>query len=336
MPGVEGSAARRDGWRCLLSRTMNVVLNVAFPVFAIILAGFLSGKSKLLGAASSEALNKFVYWMALPPVLFLGTARRSIPEIFNGPFIGAFLGSMLLVYALGAVIGRLVYRERTQIQCMQGLNSAFSNTGYMGIPLFLAAFGPDRLAPTILATVIMSAIMVGIAVIWMEFANSHGGGLGKALRDVGRALAKNPLILSTAAGLAWSALLPGVAVPKPIATFCELMGSPAGPCALFAIGLFLASQRLTAGLAEAGWISALKLLVHPALAWVLTQTLFPMDPFWTGSAVILAALPTGALTFVVANQYQTYVERTSSAILVSTVLSVVTLSALLAVYAPAG
>ena len=336
MLGAERSAARRDGWVCLLSRTMNVVLNVAFPVFAIILAGFLSGKSKLLGAASSEALNKFVYWMALPPVLFLGTARRSIPEIFNGPFIGAFLGSMLMVYALGAIIGRLLRRERTQIQCMQGLNSAFSNTGYMGIPLFLAAFGPDHLAPTILATVIMSAILVGIAVIWMEFANSHGGGLGKALRDVGRALAKNPLILSTAAGLAWSALLPGVAVPKPIATFCELMGSPAGPCALFAIGLFLASQRLTAGLAEAGWISALKLLVHPALAWVLTQTLFPMDPFWTGSAVILAALPTGALTFVVASQYQTYVERTSSAILVSTVLSVVTLSALLAVYAPGG
>ncbi|SMH57653.1 hypothetical protein SAMN02982994_4356 [Azospirillum lipoferum] len=315
---------------------MSVVFNVALPVFAIILAGVLSGKAKLLGPASSEALNKFVYWMALPPVLFLGTARRSLPEIFNGPFIGAFLGAMLAVYALGALAGWLIRRDRTQIHCMQGLNAAFSNTGYMGIPLFLAAFGPDHLAPTILATVIMSAVMVGIAVIWLEFANSHGGGLGKALRDVGRALLKNPLIIATALGIAWSALLPGVAVPKPIATFCELMGAPAGPCALFAIGLFLATQKLTAGLAEAGWISAMKLLAQPALTWVLTETLFPMDPFWTGSAIILAALPTGALTFVVAQQYQLYVERTSSAILVSTVLSVVTLSALLAVYAPAG
>ncbi|MBP2232670.1 putative permease [Azospirillum agricola] len=309
---------------------------MALPVFAIILAGVLSGKAKLLGPASSEALNKFVYWMALPPVLFLGTARRSLPEIFNGPFIGAFLGAMLAVYALGALAGWLIRRDRTQIHCMQGLNAAFSNTGYMGIPLFLAAFGPDHLAPTILATVIMSAVMVGIAVIWLEFANSHGGGLGKALRDVGRALLKNPLIIATALGIAWSALLPGVAVPKPVATFCELMGAPAGPCALFAIGLFLATQKLTAGLAEAGWISAMKLLAQPALTWVLTETLFPMDPFWTGSAIILAALPTGALTFVVAQQYQLYVERTSSAILVSTVLSVVTLSALLAVYAPAG
>ncbi|RJF83411.1 AEC family transporter [Azospirillum cavernae] len=315
---------------------MSVVLNVALPVFAIILAGVLSGKAKLLGPASSEALNKFVYWMALPPVLFLGTARRSLSEIFNGPFIGAFLGAMLAVYALGALIGWLVHRERTQILCMQGLTASFSNTGYMGIPLFLAAFGPDHLAPTILATVIMSAIMVGIAVIWLEFANSHGHGLGKALTDVGRALAKNPLIVSTAIGIAWAALLPGVAVPRPIATFCELMGAAAGPCALFAIGLFLAGRSLKADLVEVGWISALKLLVQPALTWALTVTLFPMDPFWTGSAIILAALPTGALTFVVAQQYQIYVDRTSSAILVSTVLSVVTLSALLAVYAPAG
>lgn len=323
---------------------MSIVLNVALPVFAIILAGVLSGKAGLLGPASSEALNKFVYWMALPPVLFLGTARRSLPEIFNGPFIGAFLGAMLAVYALGALIGWLVHRERTQIQCMQGLTASFSNTGYMGIPLFLAAFGPDRLAPAILATVIMSAIMVGIAVIWIEFANSHGGsagsegggGLGKALGDVGRALAKNPLIVSTAIGIAWSALLGGVPVPRPVATFCDLMGAAAGPCALFAIGLFLATRSLKADLVEVGWISALKLLVQPALTWGLTMTLFPMDPFWTGSAIILAALPTGALTFVVATQYGIYVERTSSAILASTILSVVTLSAVLAVYAPAG
>ena len=313
---------------------MSVVINVALPVFAIILAGVLSGKAKLLGPASSEALNKFVYWMALPPVLFLGTARRSLPEIFNGPFIGAFLGSMLLVYALGALLGWLIHRERSQILCMQGLNACFSNTGYMGIPLFLAAFGPDHLAPTILATVIMSAIMVGIAVIWLEFANSQGGGIGKALRDVGRALVRNPLIISTALGLGWSVFLSGVPVPRPIVTYCELMGAAAGPCALFAIGLFLATQSMKANLLEVGWISACKLVVQPLLCWLLIRTLFPLDPFWASSAIILAGLPTGALTFVVASQYRVYVERTSAAILMSTIASVVTLSALLALYAP--
>lgn len=313
---------------------MSVVINVALPVFAIILAGLLAGKAKLLGDAASDALNRYVYWMALPPVLFLGTARRSLDEIFNGPFLGAFLGSMLAIYALGSFLGWLFHRERSQIVCMQGLTAAFSNTGYMGIPLFLAAFGPDHLAPAILATVLMSAVMVGIAVIWLEFANNRSSGVGKALVDVGSALVRNPLIIGTALGVGWSVLLSGVPVPRPIEVFCELMGASAGPCALFAIGLFLAGRSMKADLLEVGWITGLKLVLHPLLAWVLIETLFPLDPFWALSAILLAALPTGALTFVVASQYQVYVERTSSAILVSTVCSVVTLSVLLAIYVP--
>jgi len=313
---------------------MSVVVNVVLPVFAIILAGYLSGKAKLLGSASSEALNKFVYWMALPPVLFLGTARRPLAELLNGPFIGAFLGSMLMVYALAALLGRLLHKEKSEILCMQGLTACFSNTGYMGIPLFIAYFGADQLAPAILATVIMSAIMVGIAVIWLEFAASHGHGLGKALKDVGKAVARNPLIVSTVIGVLWSLLLPQGSVPQPLVTFCELMGAAAGPCALVAIGLFLATRDIRAPIGEIGWVVALKLLLHPLLCWVLIQTLFPMDPFWTASAMVLAALPTGALTFVVATQYRLYIERTSAAILVSTVVSVVTLSVVLALYAP--
>ncbi|WP_029008585.1 AEC family transporter [Azospirillum halopraeferens] len=313
---------------------MSAVLNVALPVFAIILAGFLAGKARLLGDASSEALNKFVYWMALPAVLFVGTARRPLAELFNGPFIGAFLGAMLAVFALGALLGWLLHREKPPVLCMQGLTACFSNTGYMGIPLFLAAFGADQLAPAILATVIMSAVMVGIAVIWLELVQSRGRGVGGALADVGRAVARNPLIVATAAGVAWSVLLPGIDLPRPVVTFCELVGAAAGPCALVAIGLFLAGRPLRASPAELGWIVALKLVLQPALTWLLIDTLFPMDPFWAASAILLAALPTGALTFVVATQYRVYVERTSAAILVSTILSVVTLSALLAVYAP--
>lgn len=314
---------------------MSTVLDVALPVFAIVLAGVLLGTLKLLGPATSEALNRYVYLFALPAVLFLGTARAAPGELLNGPFLGAFLGSMLAVYALGAVLGRVLMRERADVLCMQGLSASFSNTGYMGIPLFLAAFGADRLAPAILATVVMSVVMVGIAVVWLELAASRGNGPLRALADVGRALAKNPLILASAAGAAWSALLPGVELPHPVATFCQIVGPSAGPCALFAIGLFIGTRRLHADWREVGWVVALKLLVQPLLAWMLAATVFAMDPFWTAAAILLAALPTGGLTFVVAQQYGVYVERTSAAILVSTVVSMATLPVVLAVFAAA-
>ncbi|HET8728626.1 MAG TPA: AEC family transporter [Alphaproteobacteria bacterium] len=311
---------------------MSAVFNVALPVFAIILAGYVSGRVGLLGQASSEALNKFVYWIALPPLLFLAMARASLGEILHWPFIGAFLGSVLAVWGLALLIGAAVHRGRAPILTMQGMNASFSNTGYMGIPLFVAAFGEAGLPPASLATVIMSVVAVGIAVVSLELSGADRRGVGRAVGDVVRALARNPLVVAPVLGIAWSET--GVPLPAPVVNFCELTGASASPCALFAIGLFIASRPLAANLAEVGWISALKLFVQPLICWLLIILAFPMEPFWAASAIILAALPTGALTFVVAQQYQVYVERTSAVILVSTVLSVVTLSALLAIYAP--
>lgn len=309
---------------------MQVVLDVALPVFAIVIAGYGGGRT-VLGQAAAPALSAFVYWFALPAVLFLGMARQTLADIFNLPFIGAFLGAMLAVYALGGLLGRLIQRDRPEVHAMQALNSAFSNTGYMGIPLFLAAFGPERLLPAIIATVVMSVVMVGLAVIWIELALSAGRGLGHALADVGKALVKNPLILSSFAGLLWN--LSGLPLPQPMTNFCQLMGAAAGPCALFAIGVFLAGRPLTLAWRQVGWMVPLKLVVQPLLTWALIVTVFPLDHFWTGAALLLAALPTGALTFVVASQYKVYVEPTSQVILLSTIASVPVLSWILVVYA---
>lgn len=309
---------------------MQVVLDVALPVFAIVAAGYAGGRS-VLGQTASTALSAFVYWFALPAVLFLSMARQPLGQIFNGPFIGAFLGSMLMVYFGGALLGRVVRRDSWGVHSLQGLNAAFSNTGYMGIPLFVAAYGADHLLPALIATVVMSVVMVGLAVIWIELAQSAGDGLGHALRDVGKALVKNPLIVSSFAGLAWN--LTGWPVPTPVVNFCQLVGASAGPCALFAIGVFLAGRPLTLAWRKIGWMVPLKLVAQPLLAWALIQTLFPLDHFWTGATLLLAALPTGALTFVVASQYRTYVEETSQVILLSTIASVPVLSVILVLYA---
>ncbi|MDR6292106.1 hypothetical protein E9232_004644 [Inquilinus ginsengisoli] len=312
---------------------MQAVIDVALPVFGIIFLGFFVGRIRLLGRSQSAALNAFVYWIALPALLFLAMARTPVQHILNLNFIGAFLGGVLAVWLIGSVLGALLHRADAGEATMQGMNAGFSNTGYMGIPLFVAAFGPTRgLPPASLATVIMSVVCVGIAVVSLELTGSSGRGILRALRDVLVALLKNPLVVAPVLGVGWS--WAGLSVPAPAVTMLSLLGGAASPCALFAIGLFMAGQALRTGLGEVGWITVLKLLWQPLITWGLAVTVFPMDPFWTASAVILAALPTGALTFVVAQRYGVYVERTSAVILVNTVVSVLTLSLLLAIYAP--
>src|SRR5689334_3358695 len=182
---------------------MSAIIDIVLPVFAIIIAGFL--------------------------------ARRPLSETLNGSFVVAFTGAMLLVYALAWGWGWAQSREPRAAWALQGLNACFPNTGYMGIPLFLAAFGPGGLAPAILATVLNSAVMIGLAVVMLEIDRSAGSGTGRALRDAGRGLLRNPLVMASAAGALWS--LAGLPVSRPLVNFCELLGAAAGPVALFAIGL---------------------------------------------------------------------------------------------------
>ena len=70
-------------------------------------------------------------------------------------------------------------------------------------------------------------------------------------------------------------------------------------------------------------------MLQPVLTFVLVKWVFDVAPIWAEAAIVLAALPAGALVFVLAQQYDTYVERSSAAIVVSTALSVVTVSGLL-------
>lgn len=126
---------------------MSAVINVAIPVFAIMLAGYLAGRFRILGESSSEALNAFVYWFALPPVLFLSMASVPVGEIFDWPFIWTLLSGMAIVAIPSLVLARTLFRNSLGGVTLHGLTGIFANTGYMGIPLFLAAFGPEGALP---------------------------------------------------------------------------------------------------------------------------------------------------------------------------------------------
>lgn len=308
---------------------MQAVLNVALPVFGIILCGYLAGRVKLLGASSSEALNAFVYWFALPPLIFIGMAETPVDRILNIDFI---LTVSIGIAGTGVFVvlgSRFLFSNRGPSNGLHAMTALFSNTGYMGIPLFVAAFGDDRVLPAVTATV-LNMFFYGSMTAWVAAVKDETDRRG-ALEIAGvvlAALAKNPLVVAPVIGIAISAA--GIGVPTPLENLCRILGAAAAPGALFALGLFLVGQRVTAGMAEVGWITFFKLIAQPALTFWLAFYVFEMERFWAVSAVLLAALPTGALVFVTAQQNGVYVQRASAGIVMTTVLSVVTLSALLA------
>jgi predicted permease len=307
---------------------MSAIVNVALPVFAIMLVGYLAGRFGILGPESSEPLNAFVYWFALPPVLFLSMATVPLAEAFNWPFIWTFVLGMAAVALPAVLIARFVFPDRLAGLTLHGLTAIFSNTGYMGIPLFPAAFGPDGTLPAVITTAINAAVVVGLTTLLIELDSKEAKGPVAAIFDAVVAVAKGPLFLAAAAGILWS--WSGLGLPAWFENFAALMGAAAGPAALFAMGLFLYGKPVTSGIGEVGWLVFLKLIVHPLVTWWLAVSVFDLEFELVRGVVLMAALPTGALAFVVAQRYGVFVQRSSAMILVSTVFSVITVSALLA------
>lgn len=307
---------------------MEPVINVALPVFAVILCGYLAGRLGILGQVSSEALNRFVYYFALPPLLFLAVARVPLEQVLNGPFIAAYCGGMVLTSAVACLGAYLLFRRKGLELAFHDFAATYSNTGYMGIPLFMAAFGESGVLPAIIATVINSSLVVACAVAAAELSQSAGRHIGHVAADIGRALATNPLVVAPIAGTMVAET--DIVLPRPIVALGELLGASASPGALFAIGLFLVGRPASEGARELTWLSLFKLIVHPIMIWLLIAMLFPLPPFWAASAILLGALPAGTLVFVIAQRYGVYAERISAVILVSTMFSVITVSWLIA------
>ena len=308
-----------------LESTLAPVFGAVLPVFGLVACGYLAGRFGMVTQASSHALNQFVYAFALPAMLFVAVYRGSLEEILSGAFflavIAATLGTALIGFALSHYGAKAPPAEST----MRALNASFANTGYLGIPLVTVAYGERAALPAALATVATNIISFALAIVCLElFVNPRPGGVRRALSGVVR----SPLIWPIA--LAVLLVFLQIRVPIPIERFATLLAAAAGPCALFAIGLFVSQLSIGAG-ARASWqTSALKLLVHPLLMALLAYLVLPVDAFWAKIAVVCAALPLGATAFVLAQRYRLLEAETSTGAVVSTAASLLTVSLVMA------
>lgn len=318
--------SRANGW-ILGEHDMDALINVAVPVFGIVACGYLAGYFGILAGDSAAALNRFVYYFALPPVLFVFTARAPIGEVLNWPFLGAYLGGSVLTLLVSVAAGVLYFRHSLELLTLQSLTAVFANTAYMGVPLFLAALGPQGVLPAIISTLATTTLFIGGAIAILETVRAPGPAASQISKDVAGTLGRNPLLIAPFLGIAFSYF--SIPIPKAIGNFLDLMAAAAGPGALFALGLSLVGRKLLGDMPEVIWLVVLKLLVHPAMTFLLVTFVFAMDEAWSQAAVILSALPVGALVFVIAQQYDVFVQRASSTIVISTAFSVATISLLL-------
>lgn len=295
------------------------------PFFMLIALGYGSGRTGFFSPEATAYLTKFVFYFALSAMLFRFAANLSLADILDWQFVLAYLSATALVYVFASVValrrGAPVTEAAVEAQC-----AVIGNVGFLGIPMLALLLG-EAAVGAIMMVLAVDLIVFGSLIVILITGSRDGRMSPKILWTVAVGLAKNPMIVSITLGLIVSAY--AVPIPRPVNDFLSLLGAAATPGALFAIGASLASKSAER-VAIAGWLSFNKLILHPAAVAVAALFLFDVEPYAAGVMIAAAALPVAGNVYILAQHYGVAPTRVSASILISTAVSVVTVSLVIA------
>ena len=306
---------------------MYEIFGLVLPFFGLIFLGFVVARITRQPVDALGWMNTFIIYVALPALFYQLLSKTPIERLTEWSYIFGSVFSTYIVFALMFTGSVILSRGEIAQSTIKGLSAAYGNIGYMGPGLALLAFGEEAAVPVALIFCFENIIHFAVAPMMMAIA---GGEKSSPLALAGGVLRKivlHPFIIATAIGVAAAAFQ--FLAPVPLERLLQTLAQAAAPCALFAMGVTLALSPLTRIPRELGFIVVLKLVLHPVICYVTLSLVGDFDPAWVYSAVLLAALPTATNVFVIAQQYGVWVQRASASILVTTVLSVGTVTALL-------
>lgn len=257
------------------------------PDFSLILIGYILVRVTDWGPQFWLGLERIIYYLLFPALLFYATSRTAFDFQATGPMLYVALASLVCGIALGWLAKPLFRTEPMMFE--SGVQTAFRFNSYLALALASRLAGEQGTA--------LMALLIGFGVPLCNMAAVHAlvhrsGGLLKEL-------AKNPLLLSTAAGTAFSLL--GLQLPDMIGATLSRLGNASLALGLIAVGAGLRLSGLKQAKGLAAWFIAVKLLAVPLVAFLLGRWA-GLPPLQLQIAVMLCALPTASGSYVLATR----------------------------------
>ncbi len=303
------------------------VLNLALPFFGLIFIGFACGKIKQIPDTALAWMNFFIVYVALPALFFRILSQTPLEQLAQVDFVLATTLSTFWAFALAFAVGMAVRRGRIDEATIAGLAGGYGNIGYMGPGLALATLGPEAAVPVALIFCFDTLLLFSLVPFMMAISGPQKKSIASVAKEVVIRIGTNPLVIATALGILSAAI--HFQPPLALERLMQFLQNAAAPCALFTLGVTVALRPLKKMPWEVPFTTAIKLVLHPVLMFLLLSLFGPFDQTWVYTAVLMAALPPALNVFVFARQYDTWVEQASGAVLVGTVVSVLTLTSVM-------
>jgi predicted permease len=270
------------------------MLAAILPVFLIIVLGVAIRRHQWLPEEFFPSIEKFSYNIAFPALLFAGTARLD----FHSAKVGELALATLLPTALvtiASVLGLLAARSLPGASRSSVVQGAVRPNTYFGVAVSALLFEPQTAALVMLSLALCLPVVNVISVI----ALSWWSGTPVNAARIAVTLARNPIILSTLAGVVFS--LSGLAPPAPLMNTLDILGRAALCLGLICVGSGLVFSMRGLRPVALGFTSLLKLLAMPLLA-AKVCLMFAVSAPVALAACFYCALPTAPNAYIMARQ----------------------------------
>jgi predicted permease len=323
---------------------MAPIISALLTIFGIMAFGFITERRKLFPQSMGLCLNRFVYWVSLPALLFTQMCTIPMDEstraLVWGGLAASFIGYAAFYFAFS-----LGFRKNGPEATLRTLGTCFPNAAFFGLPFVIMVYpGSDA---AINANMLCALLYTGVSILadvsleLFRGARQRGEQNGAAsarsatLRRIGRELAKNPMLQASAAGLLIG--MSGLPLPEAVLRISSMLGSTCAPLALFSMGMALAAQisgalgpfSLRASLLPLSLIAVGKLFLYPLLAYFV-MSLAGCTGVMLAAATVTFAMPVAVLVYILAERDGSCVAEIFMAVVSTTALSLATLPLVMA------
>ena len=285
------------------------VLQIVAPVFLLAAIGF--AWVKVGWQYEIEFVTRLAMTISVPALIFVALMKA---DISADTLSSLFLSSIIAYIALTIIFWIIAKLAKLDMATFWA-PLIFGNTGNLGLPLAMFAFGEVGLGYAVVVFAVMAVGSFSIGV-WMV---SGGGSITKIFKE--------PMVWATLAGALF--LIQGWETPQWVTNTLELMGQMAIPLMLITLGVALARLKVKT-ISRAVILSIIKLIVSVCTAWIV-GSYFGLNDIAFAVLVVQIATPVAVTSYLLAQKYGADANEVAGLVIASTVLSVVALPVLLAV-----
>lgn len=297
------------------------ILMIVLPVFLVVGLGFSLKGSGLVDSAFLFQLNRLIYYVALPALLFYKIATADFSSSFNPRLLAGMVFSIVAVFAISylyTVLRRYPVTARGAFT--QG---AFrGNLAYVGLAIAFNAYGTEGFAIAGVLIGFLVPLLNALAVLSLLLPQQgQDRQFGKAFWAA--QFIFNPLIIASFIGIAWSFF--NIPLPLVLDRALDILTGMSLPLALLSIGASFSPANLRGEITKALLACGIKIFWMPLFTGAVLL-LLGIRGMELGVGVVLAASPTATAAYIMAQQLKSDAELSGSIIMLSTLLSVVTYS----------